>query len=166
MIFHLSSYDIKTIIIGTVLGSTAILSAGNIHTQFICPALLESLKYHKTQEGTGKGSYSLARRTSSDACSQKKQHWQEQGKIQSLLGRIYLLLHQKIIPGKTRALKNTPRNYLDSVLLLSFSMDLTMQGAVRAGSGPKGVQMQQTDLPAGYNMFPEGTISFRGQGTA
>lgn len=41
-----------------------------------------------------------------------------------------------------------------------------MPGAARAESGPKGVQMQQTDLPAGYNMFPEGTISFWGQGTA
>lgn len=76
MIFFLSIYDIKTIVFGTVLGSTAILSAGNMHTQFICPALLESLKYQKTQEATGKGSYPLARRTSSDACSQNKQHCQ------------------------------------------------------------------------------------------
>lgn len=75
-------------------------------------------------------------------------------------------LGNKLVPGKTRALKNTPQHYFDSVLFLSFSMGLTMQGAERAGSGPKGVQMQQTDLPAGYNMFPEGTISFRGQGTA
>lgn len=75
-------------------------------------------------------------------------------------------LGNKLVPGKTRALKNTPQNYLDSVLLLSLSMGLTMQDAERVGSGPKGVQMQQTDLPAGYNMFPEGTISSRGQGTA
>lgn len=75
-------------------------------------------------------------------------------------------LGNKLVPGKTRALKNTPQNYLDSALPLSFSMSLTMQGAERAGSGPEGAQMQQTDLPAGYNMFPEGTISLRGQGTA
>lgn len=81
MTFCPSFYEIKTTIIGTVLGPIAILPAGNIHTQFIFPALLESLKYHKIQESTGKGSYSLARRASSDACSQKKQHWQDQGKI-------------------------------------------------------------------------------------
>lgn len=96
MILCPSIYDIKTIIFATILGSTAILSAGNIQTQFICPALLESLKYQKSQEVTEKGSCPLARRTSSDACSQKKQRWQDQGKIQSLLGRIYLLLHQEI----------------------------------------------------------------------
>lgn len=45
-------------------------------------------------------------------------------------------------------------------------MGLPMQGAKKAASGPKGVQMQQTDLPAGYNMFPEGAIEFWGQGTA
>lgn len=50
--------------------------------------------------------------------------------------------------GKPELKKNTPQNDLDCVLLLSFSMGLTMQGAERAGSGPKGVQMQQTDLPA------------------
>jgi len=37
-------------------------------------------------------------------------------------------------------------------------MGLPMQGAKKAESGPKGVQTQQTDLPAGYNMFPEGAI--------
>lgn len=44
------------------------------------------------------------------------------------------------------------------MLVPSLSMDLPMQGSKEAESGPKGVQMQQTDLPAGYNMFPEGAI--------
>lgn len=59
--------------------------------------------------------------------------------------------------GKTDALKKKKSN-LDSVLLPSFSMSLPMQGSKKAESGPKGVQMQQTDLPAGYNMFPEGAM--------
>lgn len=50
------------------------------------------------------------------------------------------------------------KSNLDSVLLPSLSMGLPMQGSKEAESGPKGVQMQQTDLPAGYNMFPEGAI--------
>lgn len=47
---------------------------------------------------------------------------------------------------------------LDSLLHPSLSMGLPMQGAKKADSGPKGAQMQQTDLPADYNIFPEGAI--------
>lgn len=64
----------------------------------------------------------------------------------------------KLVPGKNRAFFFKKNTNLDSVLLPSLSMGLPTQGAKKAASGPKGVQMQQTDLPAGYNMFPEGAI--------
>lgn len=60
--------------------------------------------------------------------------------------------------GKREAFFFFFKSNLDSVLLPSFSMSLPMQGSKKAESGPKGVQMQQTDLPAGYNMFPEGAM--------
>lgn len=41
--FRPFSYQTQTIIICTVLASTAILSVGNVHTQLIRLALLESL---------------------------------------------------------------------------------------------------------------------------
>lgn len=46
----------------------------------------------------------------------------------------------------------------DLVLPPSLSMGLPMQDAKKADSGPEGVQMQQTDLPAGCNISPEGAI--------
>lgn len=88
-------YQIQNTIICTVLTSAAILSCA-IHAQFIWLALLWSLQYHETHKATGKALYSLPSRATSDALSQKEQHWQDQDKIHSLLRRIYLLLHQKM----------------------------------------------------------------------
>lgn len=67
----------------------------------------------------------------------------------------------KLVPGRNRSVFFANKKYQFRFHDASLPFHgLPKQGAKKAESGPRGVQKQQTDLPSGCNMFPEGAIEF------